>query len=246
MIGLFTRVFLKNDNRLRKYYDAKRRAKAIKNLKCKIPPYLKDNNFMTELNYKLWVTKGARFKASERCEELDRRSARLVGWLSAYLIILSVLPFCNIPELSLPGNYTAFISVSLSIMILVFSQLEYAMNYTAMAKDYHNCALEVANLYNELRYLKSDSDGKLGDETISKMRKISANYEQTLQKYKNHLPIGYDIFRTDKPEYFNLSWLSVRKIKMRYFMKTKFVNYFFIYGLPVIYAIGVYFYKCRI
>ncbi len=39
------------------------------------------------MNYKLWITKGTRFKASERCEELDARYNRVVGWVSSYLII---------------------------------------------------------------------------------------------------------------------------------------------------------------
>lgn len=88
---------LPDSSSFKKYYNKTRRAKNIRNKKKYIPEYLKDNNFEVELNYKLWVTKGARFKASERCEELDARYNRIVGWVSSYLIIFSVLNLCKIP-----------------------------------------------------------------------------------------------------------------------------------------------------
>lgn len=185
------------------------------------------------------MTKGARFKASERCEELDRRSARLVGWLSAYLIIFSVLPLCNIPNLTLPANFSVFISISLSIMILVFSQLEYAMNHSTKAKEFHDCALEISKLYNDLRFLKTTNEDKADEELIHKMKTISDKYEVILQKYGNHLPIDYSRFKTDKPEYFNLSRFSISRIKNQYFFKTRFINYACIYGLPTLYVFGV-------
>ena len=88
---------LPESNSLKKIYNKKRRVRNIYKRKKCIPEYLKDNNFEVELNYKLWVTKGARFKASERCEELDARYNRIVGWVSSYLIIFSVLNLCKIP-----------------------------------------------------------------------------------------------------------------------------------------------------
>ena len=99
-----TKVILPERWKLRRYLIACKRARIISKNKKKIPPYLKDNDFLIELNYKLWVTKGARFKASERCEELDRRSARLVGWLSAYMIMFSVLPLCGLEKYTLDSH----------------------------------------------------------------------------------------------------------------------------------------------
>jgi len=242
MIYLFAELFLGKNNRFCKYLQIRKRAKTIKRAKDKIPPYLKDNNFITELNYKLWVTKGARFKASERCEELDRRSARLVGWFSAYLIIFSVLSLCNIPNITLPENYSSFISISLSIMILVFSQLEYAKNYSIKAKEFHNCALEISSLYNKLRFFKTQHD-KDDNELLFKMNEISVSYELILQRYENHLPIDYADFQTTKPGYFNLSKFKVIRIKIHYFFKTEFINILCIYGLPIMYILMVVLYN---
>lgn len=108
---------------LKKCYTKIRRAKNISRRAKRIPEYLKDNNFEVELNYKLWITKGTRFKASERCEELDARYNRVVGWVSSYLIIFSVLTLCEIPFFTLPENCGTFISISLSILILVLANL---------------------------------------------------------------------------------------------------------------------------
>ena len=144
---------LPNNSVLKKCYTKIRRAKNIYRRAKHIPEYLKDNNFEVELNYKLWITKGTRFKASERCEELDARYNRVVGWVSSYLIIFSVLTLCEIPFFTLPENCGTFISISLSILILVFSQFAYAKNYSVRARNYHECALEISKLYNELRSL---------------------------------------------------------------------------------------------
>ncbi len=57
-------------NKINLYFKKIRRAKRIKRLKKRQPPYLK-KDFGVELNYKLWFTKGARFSASERYKKLN-------------------------------------------------------------------------------------------------------------------------------------------------------------------------------
>jgi len=231
-------VVLPKKWKLKSHLIACKRARIISKNKKKIPPYLKDNDFITELNYKLWVTKGARFKASERCEELDRRSARLVGWLSAYLIMFSVLPLCDLQNYTLAPNVSTFASISLSIMILVFSQLEYAKNYTAKSKEYHDCALGISELYDELRYIKSSKREDPDKQSLfDEARKISKKYEDILQKYDNHLQQDYDMFKKDKPEYFELSKFEVAIIKFKYFLSIKLIGVICIYGIPLIYSI---------
>jgi|GEM_PF-488605 len=236
-----TKVILPERWKLRRYLIACKRARIISKNKKKIPPYLKDNDFLIELNYKLWVTKGARFKASERCEELDRRSARLVGWLSAYMIMFSVLPLCGLEKYTLDSHASTFISIALSIMILVFSQLEYAKNYTAKAKEYHDCALDISKLYDELRYLKSSMSEENKTELFDKARKLSERYEEILQRCDNHIPIDYEMFRKEKPEYFNLNLFNIMMIQLRYFLNVKLIGILCVYGVPILYIVAVYY-----
>ena len=46
-----------------------------------------NKTFLEELNYKMWVTKGARFNASKRLALRDNWSNKAMGFLSSYLII---------------------------------------------------------------------------------------------------------------------------------------------------------------
>ena len=226
---------LPDDSRLKIYCNKKRRAKSIQRKEKHIPEYLKDNNFEVELNYKLWITKGARFKASERCAELDARYNRIVGWVSSYLIIFSVLNLCKIPFLTLPDNYSTFISISLSIMILVFSQFAYAKNYSVHARNYHECGLEISKLYNKLRILKMESDH---NEHRDRIKEISKDYEKVLDRYDNHLPIDLAMFQLQKKKYFEINMLHEIYCLIRYFFLVRFIYYFCVYGLPLLY-IGI-------
>lgn len=224
---------LPDNSVLKKCYTKIRRAKNISRRAKRIPEYLKDNNFEVELNYKLWITKGTRFKASERCEELDARYNRVVGWVSSYLIIFSVLTLCEIPFFTLSENCGTFISISLSILILVFSQFAYAKNYSVRARNYHECALEISKLYNELRSLKMNPKHNMSD-----VNNIKDKYEKVLDRYDNHLPIDLTMFQLQKKEYFKISILHKVYCNIRYFFLVRFIYYFCVYGLPLLY-IGI-------
>ncbi|HML71761.1 MAG: SLATT domain-containing protein [Bacteroidota bacterium] len=221
-----------DSNSFKKYYKRIRRARNLRNRKKYIPEYLKNNNFEVELNYKLWVTKGARFKASERCEELDARYNRIVGWVSSYLIIFSVLNLCKIPFFTIPDNCSTFISISLSILILVFSQFAYAKNYSVQSKNYHECALEIAKLYNDLRLLKASAE-----DHIQEINRIKDEYEKILDKYINHLPIDLIMFKLDKKEYFNISLYSAVFNHIRRFLLVRSAYYFCVFILPILYCL---------
>ena len=203
-------------------YRVYRRAKKIRKIREQIPPYVRENNFENELNFKLWVTEGTRFQASTRCSRLDRLSATTIGWLSAYLVIISMLNVFHVSFMvQLPDNYWGFIVTALSIMTLVFSQFEYARGYSIKARDYHNCGMEIGELYNQLRILKTfpvtdrEKEGKL---------------KEILKKYENHLPVDYEIFKSTKCKYFEINVFQCWWIKMYIFMVVYFKYYFFKYG----------------
>src|SRR5690606_38180940 len=82
-------LYLKKIRRVKKINKAKKEANS------KIHPYLK-KDFGVELNYKLWITKGARFKASERNLVCGNLSARTIVYLSAYLIIVNLITIYKI------------------------------------------------------------------------------------------------------------------------------------------------------
>lgn len=214
---------------LYKIYRIHRRAKQIKKIRAQIPPYLRDNNFENELNFKLWVTEGTRFQASTRCAKLDRLSTTTIGWLSAYLVIISMLNVYHVSFfMQLPENYFGFTVTALSIMTLVFSQFEYARGYSIKAQNYHNCGLEIGELYNQLRILKTFTLTEREKEY--KLKEISAKYEALLKKYENHLPVDFEIFKSKKCKYFEMNTLQCWWIKVKEFILVYFKYYLFKYG----------------
>jgi len=59
--------------------------------------------------------------------------------------------------IKLPINELGFWTTALSILILLYSQFESAKNYSIRGEKFHQCSLEIAELYNELRMVKTST-----------------------------------------------------------------------------------------
>jgi hypothetical protein len=235
-INKLATILPKNEQKMSKiekfklYWKKVQRAKRIKKCRSKIAPYLK-KDFGVELNYKLWITKGARFKASERNLISGNLSSQTIVYLSAYLIILNLITIYKIPFLiSLTQNQLGFASTALSILILLYSQFETAKNHPVKSEKFHNCSLEIAELYNELRMVKTFQNVYNPED---KIRKISEKYDGILKKYDNHLPIDLDDFTLTKPSYFGISWAKQIWIEIKKYFIVKLKYHLMIYG-PII------------
>lgn len=189
------------------YWKKIQRAKRIKKLKKKIPPYLQ-KDFEVELNYKLWSTKGARFTASHRSETLHRLSGQTVGYLSAYLIIVGLVNIYHLPfwMFTLSDNQVNFASMAFSVLILLFSQLESSENFSLKSDRYHNCALDISELYDKLRYVKTYENNNPDKKDI--LKKISVDYDKILKRNENHKPIDYSKFQLTKAPYYELDLID--------------------------------------
>ncbi|WP_167596916.1 SLATT domain-containing protein [Leeuwenhoekiella sp. ZYFB001] len=192
-----------------------------------------DKDFSVELNFKFWTTKGARFVASHRLKSINKLSSYSLGFLSAYLIILGLLSVFEIgPELLISTKHFALISTSLSILILVFSQLEGSNDYRLRAEKFHDCALEISELYNKLRYLKTSS---MKQDDINKLsEELSIEYSNVLKKYENHKYIDFLVFQTTKNDYFKLNLLNFGIIRLRYYWSTQFLYHVLIILPPIL------------
>lgn len=192
-----------------------------------------NKDFSAELNFKFWTTKGARFIASHRLKTINKLSLYSIGFLSTYLIILGLLSFFeNGNKLLFTTNYLPIISISISILILIFSQLEGSNNYRLRAEKFHDCALEIGNLYNKLRCLKTST---LEKEYINKQSEnLSFEYNDILKKYENHKYIDYLMFQTTKKKYFKLKKTDIINIKLRYYFSTHFLYHTLIIIPPIL------------
>lgn len=195
-----------------------------------------DKTFLEELNYKVWSTKGSRFNASTRLHQTAKLSNLCSNLLSVYLIALSLLSVYDIyDEASVNRNTIAYSITCLSVLLLVFRQIEKAKEFKVRAIEYHNCGLELSRIYNDLRIYKT-----LSKENIEKEKKdfavsITDKYQAILEKYTNHLSIDIDLFKTRNAKYHKLSDWDVFKIKVRHFRKTDLIYYVLILLPPIIY-----------
>jgi len=223
-------------DKIKLYFKKIRRAKRIKRLRKKQPPYLK-KDFGVELNYKLWFTKGARFSASERNKKLNDLSSKTVGYLSAYLIIINLVNIYNVPFLEkLSLNELGFWTTALSILILLYSQFESAKNYSIRGEKFHQCSLEIAELYNQLRMVKTSTliNKAQEEESISE---ISKKYDIILKQHENHSNIDSKEFTTYKPEYFDLNKMEVWTIYIEKYFRVYFKYHLMIYGPIIIFLL---------
>ena len=193
-----------------------------------------DKTFLEELNYKIWSTKGSRFNASTRLTKISRLSNLSISILSVYLTAVGLLSVYNISFNTLDSNLIAYSITCLSILILVFGQIENAKDFTMKAKEFHNCGLELSKIYNDLRIFKTLTE----DQTIANKEKftkeISEAYQRVLERHENHLQIDNDLFKTKTAKYHLLSKYDIYKIKFNYYIRTVFLYHFLIISPPAV------------
>lgn len=194
-----------------------------------------DKTFLEELNYKVWSTKGSRFNANKRLLRIADLSNLCQSMLSVYLIAVGLLSVYNIYTLnSIDENLIAYSITCLSILLLVFGQIENAKDFSTKSKQFHNCGLELSNLYNDLRIFKTLTDKPSLKERREFAEKISGKYERILERHENHHPIDHNMFKASKAEYHELNKFEVFKIKADYYLKTGAIYHILIIIPPII------------
>ncbi|ETN94023.1 SLATT domain-containing protein [Zhouia amylolytica] len=183
-----------------------------------------DKDFLEELKHKIWSTKGTRFTADSRLKTIAKYSTLSISFLSAYLIIFGLVSVYNLykPNAINP-NVIAFTITALSILVLIFSLLENSQNYPVKAKNFHDCALDLADLYNELQNYKSyEKDASL-KERLEFCQNLQKEYQNILRRYDNHDPIDNKFFRLKHPDYYTIKWYEWIFTPSRYFINTRLI-----------------------
>jgi hypothetical protein len=177
----------------------------------------------------LWVTKGVRFYAHERYLTQNKWSNIAVGMMSAYIIIINLVTSYKIHLNETFGDNTvSFITTALSILILVFSQLENSNDFKLKAEKFHDCSREIAKLYRQVREVKREN---LDEQKLSEfLRKITADYQTILDKYDNHKEIDYLYFKSRHPDDFKMFWFNRQTIRLKYYFNTYFIYHLLIFS----------------
>lgn len=187
-----------------------------------------DKDFLEELKHKLWSTKGIRFYASDRLKKISKTSNICTSVLSVYLIIFGLLSVYNIYNPSEQHeNLFAFSMTAISIILLIFSVFENSQNYLVKAEKFHDCSLDIADLYNELQNFKTYDTKSSDKEKMEYCNDIQSRYQNILRRYENHDQLDRQKFRADNMDYYKyLKWDYWWRIQIIYFYKTKLIYLF--------------------
>lgn len=159
-----------------------------------------------DLAYRLWSTKGSRFRAAERCESVAKISTFAVAFLSVEVIALNLASLAGLLK-DIDPVYIPTLTLILSISILVFGIFENAKDYRVRGLKYHSCGLEINKLYNELkRHLSANNQADFNDQTI--ISDINERFENVLSRHENHQNHDFHAFLLDRHKDFKLNWLK--------------------------------------
>lgn len=155
-----------------------------------------------ELSAKMKTTAGCRFIAHKRLLALDAAWTRLTALTSAYLIVLTALPYF----LTLPphvANHINLATLTMAVIVLIASLVQYASNNSATGEQFHRSALEIDEIRRDLESAKPE----LAEDAL---RVATTRYNNLLQKYSvNQDEIDYVRYQYDRPDEY--PWLSSRK-----------------------------------
>jgi hypothetical protein len=184
-----------------------------------------DKDFLEELKHKLWSTKGIRFYANSRLKAISKISNICTSVLSVYLIIFGLLSVYNIYNPSEKNeSLFAFSMTAISIILLIFSIFENSQNYLVKAEKFHDCSLDIADLYNELQNFKSYQTKSSDKDKMEFSNELQIKYQNILRRYENHEKLDTQKFRADNMDYYKyLKWDFWWRIQFIYFFKTKLI-----------------------
>ncbi|WP_282788084.1 SLATT domain-containing protein [Flavobacterium croceum] len=198
-----------------------------------------DKGFLEELKHKIWSTKGTRFTADRRLKTISKYSTYCINFLSAYLTIFGLISVYNLyNESKIEQNVIAFAITGFSLLVLVFSIIESSENYLLKAKNFHDCALDLSDLYNELQNFKAYEENATDEIKRNFCQDLQKKYQNVLRKYDNHHPIDNEFFKLKHPDYYKTKWYEFVIIKLKYFYYTRFI-YLLLIILPAIYLFRI-------
>lgn len=193
-------------------------------------------NYREQIDNNLWITKGSRFAAHSRLMMKARISNITIGVLTCYLIVFGLLSVYNILEPNkVDPNYLAFGSTAISILVLLFSQIEVANDYKVRAIQHHACALKIAELHRKIKtFAIPGFPSDLSE--FEFCENITKEYNLLLENYENHKTSDYNRFRSLCAKDFNLSFFEEY-----YFKSIYYFDIYWFYGLLIIIPLLVFF-----
>lgn len=154
-----------------------------------------------ELSANMKMTAGCRFIAHKRLLALDAAWTRLTALTSAYVIVLTALPYF----LTLPSHVADHINLAtlaMAVIVLIASLVQYASNNAATGEQFHRSALEINEIRRELNTANPNSNANA-------LQSASEKYSTILQKYSvNQDDIDYLRYQYERPNEY--PWIDTK------------------------------------
>lgn len=180
---------------------------------------IKDEAALAKFAKSLKVTAGCRFNAARRLQNHDVKLTRLIAFASAYIIVLTILPYILKLSARTTDLYNV-VTIALSIAILVASLLQYSSASAVNAEQHHRSALEI----NELsRLLSLRIENKI---TEAEVKDFMGRYNAVLQKYSvNHEEIDFWKYQIEHREMYPwVGWIDRAAIRLTVLSKIYFLS----------------------
>lgn len=162
-----------------------------------------------------WITKGSRFIAAKRLELHDDFSSVTIALVSVYVIILNLTIILPANQKPLSTDLVTFITICLSILILVVSLLISSKNYKMRARDFHECGREIKKIYDIVALWKNRNITP----TEYEIKTINKKYNDIIDKYENHKTVDFKMFQSNNLSEFEHkcpNWFYV-KVKVLFY-----------------------------
>jgi hypothetical protein len=203
------------------------------------------NSYADELSTRIWKTKGSRFNAARRLSNKNQLSITSISILSIYGVIIPIIQiiFASSQCLKL-NNWFTFISIFLSIFILVLSLLEGSKNYQVKAERLYNNATKLATIYRDLEYLKARNLEHSNLE--EKLKNILNEYDRAIESCpENHDTKDYELFKAQHRREFKINILEAKWNIFKGYIQDYWLYYLFIIVPPSAAVLVVYrFFNC--
>lgn len=186
-------------------------------------------DFGEKLLRKVRITKSARYYASTFYNIKAQYSNASIGFLSAYIIIVNLLPMLKTNLIS--TDFISFFTISVSILVLVFGQIESSKEYKLCYSRLLNCGKELRSLENEIDRVLLLNKGLDDAERAKRLETLSDQYDTILKKYQeNHNFASFHKARisVDKEKF---GFWHKHFIEMRYILLPR-IQYLTLIGVP--------------
>jgi len=162
-------------------------------------------SILSDLETKIWKTKGARFNAARRLQSRKIWGSYLVSAYSIYILAISIFLLTQLTS----NNALNLSTIFGSLLILVFSLHEGSLNAEQKAERHHVCAKDLTALYDKVNLRIKQANESDAESLIKEYAAIIDRCPE------NHETIDYDLFLTEHKQ-FNISWCDKKKIQFEY------------------------------